>query len=352
MRAVRFATSFTVIFTRVVTSPSTLTTQTLRENLLGVKRLLSQKMVDEQKANNLFLNVLKQESAKLAPSLDYKGNHKGASGKIAVVGGSFEYTGAPYFASISALKTGADLVHVFCTHDAAIPIKCYSPELIVHPLLQLDKLEEITTWLQRMDVVLIGCGLGRNTETLNLVKQIIGYVKQLKKPLILDADALYLITEHPAILHGFESDVILTPNRMELARLAGITNPAAIGDDDVVRMVKKNNWSKYITLLVKAANDQVYNAEKKVILTDLGGSGRRCGGQGDILGGCLAVFLNWSMKKEMLENRTFVAAFAACRLTRECNQRAYLEMGRSMMAGDMINQIHSAFNVYFEPPQI
>ena len=61
--------------------------------------------------------------------------HKGEAGRIGVVGGSEEYTGAPIFASMAAFRTGADLVHVFCTKNAAIPIKSYSPDLIVHPLL-------------------------------------------------------------------------------------------------------------------------------------------------------------------------------------------------------------------------
>jgi len=64
--------------------------------------------------------------------------HKGAHGKLGVVGGSLEYTGAPYFAAISAMRTGVDLAHVICTRDAAIPIKSYSPDLIVHPLLPQD----------------------------------------------------------------------------------------------------------------------------------------------------------------------------------------------------------------------
>ncbi|KAF2988214.1 hypothetical protein EK904_007197 [Melospiza melodia maxima] len=61
--------------------------------------------------------------------------HKGQDGRIGIVGGCREYTGAPYFAAITALKVGADLSHVFCTKDAATVIKSYSPELIVHPVL-------------------------------------------------------------------------------------------------------------------------------------------------------------------------------------------------------------------------
>lgn len=62
--------------------------------------------------------------------------HKGQTGKIVVIGGYHEYTGAPYFSAISTLKIGADLSHVFCIKDAAPVIKSYNPELIVHPLLK------------------------------------------------------------------------------------------------------------------------------------------------------------------------------------------------------------------------
>ena len=80
---------------------------------------------------------------------------------MGTIGGCREYTGAPYFASVSALKVtrcqrawhchfaqlicithfaypaqiGADLSHVFCTSGAATVIKTYGPDLIVHPYL-------------------------------------------------------------------------------------------------------------------------------------------------------------------------------------------------------------------------
>ena len=63
-------------------------------------------------------------------------SYKGSSGKVGVVGGCFEYTGAPFYAALTALKLGADLSHVFCDEAAAVPIKSYSPELIVHGCLR------------------------------------------------------------------------------------------------------------------------------------------------------------------------------------------------------------------------
>jgi ATP-dependent NAD(P)H-hydrate dehydratase len=77
---------------------------------------------------------LLQAFKKVIPPLLFD-THKGEAGRIGVVGGSEEYTGAPIFASMAAFRTGADLVHVFCAKNAAIPIKSFSPDLIVHPIL-------------------------------------------------------------------------------------------------------------------------------------------------------------------------------------------------------------------------
>ena len=68
------------------------------------------------------------------PPLDVSSS-KGQSGVIGVVGGSAEYTGAPFYAAMSSLRTGADLSFVICSPAAAVPIKSYSPELMVAPLL-------------------------------------------------------------------------------------------------------------------------------------------------------------------------------------------------------------------------
>jgi ATP-dependent NAD(P)H-hydrate dehydratase len=64
---------------------------------------------------------------------------KGDNGRIGVIGGSYEYTGAPYYAAISSLKVGADIAHIFCSKSAANAIKSYSPEIIVHPVFVSDQ---------------------------------------------------------------------------------------------------------------------------------------------------------------------------------------------------------------------
>lgn len=69
--------------------------------------------------------------------------YKGDNGRIAVIGGSYEFTGAPYYSAISALKAGADMAHIFCSKSSSISIKSYSPEIIVHPVFVSEEEQKI-----------------------------------------------------------------------------------------------------------------------------------------------------------------------------------------------------------------
>ena len=131
-----------------------------------------------------------------------------------MVGGCEEYTGAPYFAAMSALRMGADLAHVFCAEGAGHVIKSYSPELIVHPYMReggsgsnggthtaydaelvTEAMEKIEPWLDRMSALVVGPGLGRDPTMCETAKRIIAAACEKDIPLVIDADG------HPA-RHG------------------------------------------------------------------------------------------------------------------------------------------------------
>ena len=69
-------------------------------------------------------------------------SHKGSSGRVGVLGGSGDFTGAPFYAAMASLKAGSDLSFVFCAKEAALPIKSYSPELMVTPVYSVDEFEK------------------------------------------------------------------------------------------------------------------------------------------------------------------------------------------------------------------
>ena len=159
----------------------------------------------------------------LIPPLD-EGKYKGQAGKVGVIGGCREYTGAPFFAAYSALKVGADISHVFCTAAAATVIKTYSPELIVHPYLseiavdipqpQADPakhiilhdqiVEAVAVWLDRFDVLVIGPGLGRDPLIMSTVETIFEEARQREIPVVVDADGLWLLNTRPELIIGYD----------------------------------------------------------------------------------------------------------------------------------------------------
>nr|KAF6374699.1 NAD(P)HX dehydratase [Pipistrellus kuhlii] len=167
----------------------------------------------------------------IIPPLTSK-KHKGQAGRIGIVGGCQEYTGAPYFAAISALKVGADLSHVFCTREAAPVIKSYSPELIVHPVLDSpDAVHEVEKWLPRLHALVVGPGLGREDALLKNVEGILEASKARAIPVVIDADGLWLIAQQPTLIQGYRK-AVLTPNHVEFLRLleAVLTDPVDSSD--------------------------------------------------------------------------------------------------------------------------
>ena len=80
-----------------------------------------------------------------------------------MVGGSIEYTGAPYYAAMASLRAGCDLSFVVCPQDALIPIKSYSPELIVYSWMGSETFSaKEGAQLKIARAFVVGPGLGRH----------------------------------------------------------------------------------------------------------------------------------------------------------------------------------------------
>lgn len=283
--------------------------------------------------------------------------YKGQDGRIGIVGGSTEYTGAPYFAAMSALRTGADLIHIFCAKDASVPIKSFSPEPIVHPVLdQKDAMTHIKPWLDRLHVILIGPGLGRDESVFKTIVELILCCREMKKPLVIDADGLFLVCQKPEIVKDYPG-LIMTPNAMEFSRLAKAVLDKSVSPNALVKVpdVKHvaETLGKNVIILHKGAKDVIVDGHKgtETVSCALAGSGRRCGGQGDLLAGCLTVFWWWAISagtSECALSPSIVACYAAARLIRECNASAFELKKRGMLASDMLEQIHPVFDKIFE----
>lgn len=128
---------------------------------------------------------------------------------------------------MSSLKMGGDLAHIFCSKSAANAIKCYSPELIVHPVfvgeeVKMDEEElagEQERWLAaiakhfpRIHSWVIGPGLGRDSHMHKFFPKLIEAFPE-STTIVFDADALYFLCQYPQLFKKLSSlKAILTPN--------------------------------------------------------------------------------------------------------------------------------------------
>ncbi|KAG2557361.1 ATP-dependent (S)-NAD(P)H-hydrate dehydratase isoform X1 [Panicum virgatum] len=293
---------------------------------------------------------------RITPPLD-RARHKGQAGKIAVIGGCREYTGAPYFAAISALKVGADLSHVFCTKDAATVIKSYSPELIVHPILEESYsvrdderasvsskiLTEVAKWMERFDCIVVGPGLGRDSFLLDCVSNIMKHARQANIPTVVDGDGLFLITNNLGLVEG-NPLAILTPNVYEYKRLVQKVLNCDVNEETASeQLMELCHKIGGVTIMQKGKADVICDG-KTVTQVSTFGSPRRCGGQGDILSGSVAVFTSWAQHfilsneqpTEKRVNPTTLGCIAGSLLLRKAASLAFEKNKRSTVTTDII----------------
>lgn len=323
-------------------------------------------------------------------------------GRVAVIGGSEDYTGAPYFSAMASAKLGADMVclpssyldnlsntnissqsHVICEPQAAQVIKTYSPNLMVHPLMRQSThatssesassiAKNVIDMLPRLHVIVIGPGLGRDPLMQDTCAKVIEAARKEGMPFVLDADGLALAQNRPELVQGYK-ECILTPNVVEFGRLCKSKGIEAQDLEDGEGAKKLASAFGGVTILQKGAKDFISNGEK-VYVSDLPGGLKRSGGQGDTLTGSLATLLGW--RKAYLDKLwdhdgsldadelLALAAFGGSSLTRvsdsrqndeiksnmkqECSRLAFSKKGRSMQASDLTEEVFPAFNNLFE----
>lgn len=210
----------------------------------------------------------------------YEKSHKGQNGRVLVIGGSKDYSGAPALAALAALAVGVDISMVACPEIVSSQIRSYSPDLIVKSLpsdvILPSDVDYILKLTERADTVVIGCGIGIEKGTKLAVNQIL---ENIEKPVLLDADALKLVDLD---LKNEKIELVLTPHSMEFKALFGTAVPENM--DDKIALVRNLTLKKPCTILLKGKTDLIgYNGLFK--LNKTGNSGMTVGGTGDCLAG-------------------------------------------------------------------
>ncbi len=266
-------------------------------------------------------------------------SHKGNNGRLLVIGGSKDYSGAPAIAGMAAIGAGADLVYVASPQNAAEAIKSTSPDLIVKSLegdkLSLKHSDEILSLVDNVDSVLIGPGAGIDEDTSKLFNIL---VTKIKKPIVLDADALKQV--ELSLIKNRE-DIILTPHIFEFKSFFKVENDLKLDIDSYdFSKVDENiaEFQKIIrqikgTVVVKGKYDLILSGNKFKI-NKSGNAGMTVGGTGDALAGISASLLSQGLS-------SFDSASLATFINGLAGDEAYNIKGNGFSATDLVSYIGS-----------
>lgn len=264
-------------------------------------------------------------------------SHKGNNGRLLIIGGSKDYSGAPAIAGMAAIGAGADLVYVASPEKAAQAIKSTSPDLIVKSLkgdkLSLDHAGELIELSDNVDAVLIGPGAGIDDETSKLFNVL---VTKIKKPIVLDADSLKQVE---ISLIKNRDDIILTPHIFEFKSFFNINDDLKLDLDSYDFSKVDENITEFQQITRQIKGSVIVKGQFDLILQNTnfkinksGNSGMTVGGTGDALAGIAASLLTQGLS-------SFDAASLAAFINGLAGEKAFDEKGNGFSATDLVSYI-------------
>jgi len=235
--------------------------------------------------------------------LRYKFSHKGNYGKIGIIAGSPGYSGAAVMSARAALRAGAGLVKLFHPAGMEAIFENALIEVMTHSI-PLQKNKEIDCsmlfkQLKDLDGLLIGPGIGTSSQTGKMLSFLL---ENWKKTIILDADALNMISQNESLKKKLKGKLI-TPHIGEFARLTG-EKISQLEADPIETL--KEFAGKYDCYVLLKSSTTLFSDGKKIVFNITGNDGLSTGGSGDVLAGIIISFLG---QKLDIENAAVSASY-------------------------------------------
>lgn len=262
-----------------------------------------------------------------------KESHKGNFGHALLVAGSRNMPGAAALAARAALRGGLGLLTAALPESLCPAFAFSANEAMLLPLpqterggLSLKALSKIEAF--EADSLIIGPGLSREEETMQLVRELL---PRLKCPAVVDADALFALTGCREMISSLKTPLVFTPHEGELARLAGLT-AAQIRKDRVSAAVSfAKEWN--VVLVLKGAATVTASPEGRVFINGSGNPGMAAAGSGDVLSGMVGALLAQKLPAPA------AAAIAVYLHGKAGDLAAAQKTERGMIAGDITENI-------------
>jgi NAD(P)H-hydrate epimerase len=223
--------------------------------------------------------------------------NKGSFGKVLIIAGCRNMGGACILSALSAYRIGTGMVRVYTARDNRDIILRKLPEAIINTynddgsgqLLNDDK-ENLIEAIKWADVVAIGPGLSTAYKAVTILKLVLEYCNS---PLVVDADALNILSQNEELLRNFEfgrkkgdADVVFTPHLGELSRLMKVSVDNI--KQDIIECAREFALKYDVTIVCKDARTIVARRGKVTYLNSSGNDGMATAGSGDVLTGIIS----------------------------------------------------------------
>ena len=270
--------------------------------------------------------------------------HKGTFGHAVIVGGSEAYRGAPALAARAAARAGAGTVAIAAPESLTDSIAPMAPEATYIRLESSDRqVESVKQLLEAFearppDTVAVGPGLGLNDNAGAIITGLLqgGWART---PMILDADALTILSRTSKWWERVSGPVVLTPHPGEMARLCGVSVEEVQGARFEVAAEKAREWGA--TVVLKGAYTVIASPDEPTVICPLAFPALASGGTGDALAGIITGFLAQGLS-------TFDAARAGVYVHGVAGVLAAERNGNlttGLLASDLIERIPAAMEL-------
>jgi NAD(P)H-hydrate epimerase len=294
--------------------------------------------------------LTESEARNLLP-LRRKRSNKGSYGRIVIFAGSNEMPGAAALASSAAYVVGGGLVCACAVPDAASVIHHWQREVVTRIVPEKNgryfkkSIEAVEDEIDRASVIVAGPGIGRDPYITEFIRELIG---KSQTPIILDADALFAVSEDVSILKNIKSQCVITPHPGEMSRLVSAWERKEITVSDISNniidtAVRFSKEFKVVTLL-KDTRTIIARPDGNFYINTTGNDALSKAGTGDALTGMIAGFIAQSPLKDGGTD-VFTASVLGAYIHGKSGEAASLNKSHySVTASDLLEYIPSVIN--------
>lgn len=248
-----------------------------------------------------------KDDLKDLPARDENGN-KGVFGKTLVIAGDQKICGAAYLSAKAALLSGIGMVKIYTEQANRIPLATLFPEALLETYAEETwSPEDLQDALDWADAVLIGPGIGLGKTAEHILHYVLDNVA---RPLVLDADALNLVSADPEMLSAVDGTCVLTPHVMEMSRLTG-KSISEIKEDPVMT-ARAFAGEVRATVVLKDSKTVIADPDGMCWIYEDGCSALSTAGSGDVLAGLITGFMTRFRGEDLPLAALAVAAHGEC----------------------------------------